>query len=204
MFVIIFSDNKWLTTMTTNHNHDHNKWQPCNNNNSRTTPCDETMTPRCDDDTTTTTHHPWTAPIAMSTQHDHPLMVMSAQHEHPPMAMSAQHKQHQQRWAPNTPPCQWHQGSSTTPHQQRRAPTTHQWPGPQWQPHDDMMTIVRCDNEILIGVITVDILTMHNAGPRFFLCIVRFMQDEICHKLWLFVTSAKKCHASKYTIMYQD
>jgi len=32
---------------------------------------------------------------------------------------------------------------------------------------------------------------MHNAGPQLFLCIVRFMQHEMCHKAWLFVTSAK-------------
>jgi len=38
---------------------------------------------------------------------------------------------------------------------------------------------------------TVDILTMHNTGPQLFLCIARFMQHEMCHKAWLFVTSAK-------------
>ena len=44
---------------------------------------------------------------------------------------------------------------------------------------------------------TVDILTMHNTGPQLFLCIARFMQHEMCHKAWLFVTSAKNVMLSK-------
>ena len=103
LFVVVFSGNKWLTTMMTDHNHNHNRQQPCHNN-GRTTPCDETMTWHQDVTMmqpwqhTTHERHQWrwvpnTTPLPSTLRAQHHCLptAMSAQHHTPPMVMSAHH-----------------------------------------------------------------------------------------------------------------
>jgi len=44
---------------------------------------------------------------------------------------------------------------------------------------------------------TVDMLTMHNAGPLLVLCIVTSYARRNVSQIVIIVTSAKKCHACK-------
>jgi hypothetical protein len=47
---------------------------------------------------------------------------------------------------------------------------------------------------------TVDILIMHSVGTGKTLCIMTYMQHEICHIIVTYVTSAKMCDSKLSTI----